>query len=241
MSRVSLFTPLPAALACIFLVWGGIASSAADLPLPPPLTRLQKPTATLPPPVISQPPSRMHDEQAQKLLLDQNHPQQPEPIANLKPAPLIAARTAPVIVAPLPALTAQQVASNDLAPNKATQAEPFTASTGFMSSLGGLPTFLLVFIAALNGFFVLPIILRGFDALLAAPLECDVSDAPFAQEANATVDDLQDFAHSELTAADIRKQTEVLRALKDTLDAELESVRATIRRERARAEPKDTL
>jgi hypothetical protein len=183
----------------------------------------------------------MHVEQAQKLPVGQKHSPLPETITNLKPAPLIAARTAPVIVAPLPTLTAQQVAPNDFAPNKAPQAEPSTASTGFMNSLGGFPTFVLVFIAALNGFFVLPFILRGFDALLAAPLECDVSDAPFAQEANATGGDLQDFAHSELTAADIRKQTEVLRALKDTLDAELESVRATIRRERARAEAKDTL
>jgi hypothetical protein len=48
--------------------------------------------------------------------------------------------------------------------------------------------------------------------------------------------DLRDLVQSEFSAADIRKQTEVLRTLKDKLDAELKSARATIRRERAKAQ-----
>jgi hypothetical protein len=171
--------------------------------------------------------------------IEQHNSRPSDAVASLKPAPLIAARTEPVVVAPLPAITAQRIGSTDVAPPKAQQSEPSAASTGFLNRLGDLGTFFLIFIGALNGLLVLPIVLRGFDELLAAPLECDVADAPLAHEANATFDDLQDFAHSELTAADIRKQTEVLRALKDTLDAELESVRATIRRERTRAEAKD--
>ena len=45
--------------------------------------------------------------------------------------------------------------------------------------------------------------------------------------------DLSDVAQTELSAADIRKQTEILRTLKDQLDAEAEAARADIRRERA--------
>lgn len=216
---------------------GGTGVLAADLPLPP-YIRLPAPTA-MPPPIMDYKSPRMSEEAVQATPSIEQHNSRPsDSVASLKPAPLNAVRSAPVIVVPLPALPTRHVASNDFAPNKAQQVEPSSASTGFMSSFGGLPTFLLVFIAALNGCFVLPIILRGFDALLAAPLECD--DAAFAHEANATSVDLQDFAHSELSAADIRKQTEVLRALKDALDAELESVRATIRRERTRAEAKET-
>jgi hypothetical protein len=219
---------------------GGTGVLAADLPLPP-YIRLPAPTA-MPPPIMDYKSPRMSEEAVQATpSIEQHNSRSSDSVASLKPAPLLAAPTKPVIAAPLPALAAQQVASNDFAPKKAQQAEPSSASTGFMSSLGSLSTLVLILIAALNGFFVLPIILRAFDALLAAPLECDVADAPLAHETNATFDDLHDFAHSELTAADIRKQTEVLRALKDTLDAELESVRATIRRERTRAEAKDTL
>ncbi len=48
--------------------------------------------------------------------------------------------------------------------------------------------------------------------------------------------DLRDLVQSEFSAADYRKQTKLLRALKDKLDADAEAARATIRRERARAQ-----
>ena len=52
--------------------------------------------------------------------------------------------------------------------------------------------------------------------------------------------DLSDVAQTELSAADIRKQTDVLRALKDQLDAAAEAARADIRRERSRGEQQQT-
>jgi hypothetical protein len=187
-------------------------------------------------------PPRESEEAVQATPSMEQHNSRPsDSVASLKPVPLIGAPAKPVVRAPLPAIVGQQITSADLGVHKAQQAEPSITHTDFVSFLGGLSILVLGCIAALIGFLVLPIILRGFDALLAAPLKCDVADAPLAHETSATFDDLQDFAHSELTAADIRKQTEVLRALKDTLDVELESVRATIRRERARAQAKDTL
>jgi hypothetical protein len=229
-----------AALIYAAALCGGTGVLAADLPLPP-YIRLPAPTA-MPPPSTDHSSRRVSEEAVQGTpSIEQYNSRPSDSVASLKAAPLIAAPAKAVIEAPLPIIAAQQIASTDAVPPKAQQAEPAAASTGFLKHLGDLGTYVLIFLAALNGLLVLSIILRGLDALLAAPLECDAVDAPLAQQANAPGDDLQDFVHSELSAADIRKQTDVLRALKDTLDAELESVRATIRRERARAQAKDPL
>jgi len=121
------------------------------------------------------------------------------------------------------------------------EAETPTETSTFLSSVAELAIFVLGFIAALIGLLVLPGVLRNFDSLLTVPLEGDGSGAPVAREADPSGGfDMPNFAQSELSAADIPKQTEVLRALKDALDAELESVRAAIRRERAQAKAKDT-
>lgn len=52
--------------------------------------------------------------------------------------------------------------------------------------------------------------------------------------------DLRDFVQSEVSAAEIRKQTEILRALKEELNMELNAVRAMIRRERAKTRQPQT-
>ena len=119
-----------------------------------------------------------------------------------------------------------------------TQAAAPTERSTFLSSLVGLGAVGLGFFAVLIGLLALPTILWAFDAMLERPLECDVGDARTDSDAHLGGFDVQDFAQSELSAADIHRQTEVLRALKEALDAELDSVRAAIRRERARAEAK---
>jgi hypothetical protein len=229
-----------AGLVCSAALFAGAGALAADLPLPP-YIRLPAPSA-MPPPIMDYKLPRVSEEAVQETPSIEQHNSRPsDSVASVKAAPLIAAPTEPVVQAPLPAIVRQRIASADSGVHKAPQAEPYSTHTDFVSFLRGLSILALGFIAALIGLLALPSVLRGFDALLAAPLACDGSDASFAHETNATGDDLQAFAQSELTAADIRKQTEVLRALKDTLDAEMESVRATIRRERAPAQAKDSL
>jgi hypothetical protein len=53
-------------------------------------------------------------------------------------------------------------------------------------------------------------------------------------------DDLSDLGGSGFSATDYRNETELLRALKEQLDADAEAARATIRRERAQAAGQQT-
>ncbi|MCC6947015.1 MAG: hypothetical protein IT539_04530 [Bradyrhizobiaceae bacterium] len=48
--------------------------------------------------------------------------------------------------------------------------------------------------------------------------------------------DVEDFGPSEVSAAEVRKQTEILRALKKQLDAELDAARRAVRRARTTSE-----
>src|SRR5580704_951219 len=118
----------------------GTGVLAADLPLPP-YIRLPAPIAMPPPPIMDYKSPRMSEEAVQATpSIEQHNSRASYSVASLKPVPLLAAPTTPVIAAPLPVLGAQQVASNDFAPKKAQQAEPTSPSTGFLSSLGGLST-----------------------------------------------------------------------------------------------------
>ena len=114
----------------------------------------------------------------------------------------------------------------------------FQAAIGYVAPMAwfAVPA-LLALLILLN----LRRILRFVDHLFERPLYGSPSDA-LADDLQAEavgadlVLDIRDLVQSELSAADYRKQTELLRALKDKLDAEAEAARATIRRERARAQ-----
>ncbi len=114
----------------------------------------------------------------------------------------------------------------------------FQVGTGYLAPMAWLAVLALL---ALLILLKLRSILRFIDRLFERPLYGSPSDA-LADDLQAEaigadlVLDIRDLVKSELSAADFRKQTELLRALKDTLDAEAESARAIIRRERARAQ-----
>jgi hypothetical protein len=228
---------LTAMLVVAAVAAGPVRCHAADLPIPLRYQHLIKPPPEPPPRSES---LQMHGVTPQTAVpQEKNTSSGIDPIPSPKPpAPVVQAPpkrpAAPVVVAP----PLQHVPATNVVADKKSAETPKGSST-FLSFLAELGTFALGFIAALIGLVALPSILRGFDAVLASPLECDVGDVPPDRGAHASGVDIQDFAQSELSAADIRRQTEVLRALKETLDAELESVRATVRRERARAEAED--
>jgi hypothetical protein len=136
---------------------------------------------------------------------------------------------------PLLAMPKGRVTSLDLEPIKPPQTE-VAVSSNFFSTLAELATLGFAVVTAVIVLLALPSILRGFDNLLDSPIRYGEADAPVDGGARQGGYDFQDFAQSELSAADIRNQTEVMRALKGALDADLVSVRATIRRERAHAE-----
>jgi hypothetical protein len=115
---------------------------------------------------------------------------------------------------------------------------PFFAAMGFLWRViqtALLMLVVLVLLANMRGIF------RFIDGLFeTAPHEPPAVPAADDLQTEAVAAslalDLRDLVQSEFSVADIRKQTEILRALKDQLDAEAKAARATIRRERARAQ-----
>lgn len=140
----------------------------------------------------------------------------------------VPAESKPLPLKPVPVLP---VSSHDLQPivqQVRVQAAP-PESTGWLRTLG---LSLVVLLCGAVGWLAVPIV-RDLDGLLRVDLEGDQSGADTPAEAAG---DLQDDALSpEMSAADIRRETDVLRALKESLDAELASARATLKNERARA------
>jgi hypothetical protein len=139
----------------------------------------------------------------------------------------IPAESKPLSLKPVPVLP---VSSHDLQPivqQVRAQTAP-VESTGWLRTLG-LP--LVVLLCGIVGWLAVPLV-QEVDGLLRVDLEGDPGAATPAEATG----DLQDHALSpEMSAADIRRETEVLRALKESLDAELASARATLKNERARA------
>lgn len=239
MRRADRFVGLSTTLACVFLFCAEIESHAADLPIPPPLTKLQRSFAAPTPPLTNFEPREIRPPLAAKPPALTNAPPPVEQTISLPTQP-VEIRPEPVIAAPAPPPVIAHVSAADIGPSVAPQPATPASAPALLSTLAELATFGLGFIAALIGLLILPSLLRGLDALLAAPLECDGGDAPLFQDADARGFDFPDRAQPDLSAADIHRQTEVLRALKAALDAELDSVRATIRHERTRAKQAET-
>lgn len=225
-----------ATLTCVIALCARVESHAADLPIPLRSER-QPPIAAPSTPVVRYglPPLRAETPQPTPPR-DQGDAPRSGSIASPKPLQPREALPQQAAAPSVPAPPVQNVASAKVLDK--TQAAAPTERSTFLSSLVRLGIVGLGFFAVLIGLLALPTILWAFDAMLERPLECDVGDARTDSDARLTGFDVQDFAQSELSATDIHRQTEVLRALKEALDAELDSVRAAIRRERARAEAK---